>query len=43
MTEPRRPAVKEPAKEFKPMANPAIAIEPVSCSALKKMPRPIMP
>ena len=43
ITEPRSPAVIEPAREFKPIANPAIAIEPVSCSALKKIPRPIIP
>ena len=42
MTEPRIPAVKDPASEFKPIAKPAIAMEPVSCSALKKMPRPII-
>ena len=42
MTEPRIPAVSDPASEFKPIAKPAIAMDPVSCSALKKMPSPII-
>ena len=41
--DPRSPAVTAPAKEFKPIAKPATATEPVSCSALKNIPSPIIP
>jgi hypothetical protein len=43
MIDPLIPAVTAPAKEFKPIANPAIANESVLCSALKKIPRLIIP
>ena len=43
MTDPRRPAVTDPANEFNPMAKPATATDPVDCSALKNIPSPIIP
>ena len=43
MTEDRIPAEAEPATEVIPMARPAKAIEPVSCWALKKTERAIIP
>ena len=41
--DPRIPAVKEPAAALRPMAIPANAIEPVDCSALKKIDSPTIP
>jgi hypothetical protein len=43
MMDPRIPAVDAVATEAKPIAKPAIAKDPVVCSALKKMPSPSMP
>ena len=42
ITEPRIPAVRDPAKEFNPIAKPAAATDPVVCWVLKKMPSAII-
>ena len=43
MNAPRAPAVSDPAIEFKPIANPAIAMECVDCCALKNIESPTVP
>jgi hypothetical protein len=43
MREPRTPEVKEPEREFKPIAKPARGIEFVSWIVLKKIDKPTIP
>jgi len=43
MIEPRTPEVKEPEREFRPIANPATGIEFVSWIVLKKIERETIP